>query len=143
MSAVCWNIRSGTSSPRALVAIDQYLEAEQAVITQEGRNQDVHERRIMRHSPHFTSLPLLVAQSDMIMVVPLAVARIYARLLQLKILPVPFAAPAVELKPFWHRRAHGDPANIWLRRQVADLFIGREPTGDPHSHFGSRYTGPA
>ncbi|MEG3167949.1 LysR family transcriptional regulator [Sphingomonas sp. LB3N6] len=139
-----------TTHPRIrdTLSLDQYLREEHAVVAQDGRSQDVferrigelgHHRRIVLHSPHFMSVPFLVAQSDMITVVPLAVARIYARLLQLKALPLPFDVPAVELKQFWHSRAHTNPASAWLRRQVANLFVGRDPTRNPNSRFWSNF----
>ncbi|MDO6415335.1 LysR family transcriptional regulator [Sphingomonas sp. BIUV-7] len=129
------------------LTIDLFFNAEQIVVTQEGRSQERfekrmrdlgRERRIALLSPHFMSVPLLVAQSDMITVVPAAVGRIYARLLRLRMLPIPFDVPAVELRQFWHRRAHADPAVTWLRKIVADLFVGRDPTLSAQSPFWSR-----
>jgi DNA-binding transcriptional LysR family regulator len=73
----------------------------------------------------------------MITVVPLAVGRIYAKLLRLKMLPLPFDLPAAELKQFWHRRAHTDPEVQWLRKTVAALFLGRDPTQSAGSPFWS------
>lgn len=133
------------------LTLDQYLAAEHIVVSQDGRSQERFEkrvrelgleRRIALHSPHFMSVPLLVAKSDMITVVPLAVARIYARLLRLEVLPIPFDVRAVELKQFWHRRAHADPAIVWLRKLVAELFVGQDPTQNRNSTFWSSFIDP-
>ena len=80
------------------LSLDHYLSADHAVVVQEGQSQEVLEsrirelgikRRLILHSPHFMSVPLLIARSDMITTVPLAVGRIYARMLGLKLLPLP------------------------------------------------------
>lgn len=119
------------------LSMEQYLAANHAVVVQEGQSQEVLEgriqelgivRRIVLHSPHFMSVPLLIAGSDMITTVPLAVGRIYSRTLGLKLLPLPFEVPSVDLQQFWHRRSHTDPAGIWLRRTIAELYRGRDPT---------------
>lgn len=131
------------------LSLDQFLGLDHIVVSQEGRSQERFERqvrelrlarRIALHSPHFMSVPLLVAGSDMMTVVPQAVGRIYARLLGLKLLPLPFTVPGVELRQFWHRRAHGDPAVFWLRKLVAECFIGRDPTQSRDSVFWSDYS---
>ena len=75
----------------------------------------------------------------MLTVVPLAVARIYARLLRLQMLSMPFEVPIVELRQFWHRRVQADPTNMWLRRQIADMFVGRDPTQNSNSPFWGNF----
>jgi DNA-binding transcriptional LysR family regulator len=129
---------------RDTLSIEQFVQGEHAVIEQDGRSQEIFERRlvslgiqrqIVLRSPHFMSIPLLIAHSDMIATVPLAVARIYTRLTRLRMLHLPFSCPSVELKQFWHRRSHTDPGTIWLRRLVAELFKGRDPTAGERSPF--------
>ncbi len=39
--------------------------------------------------------------------------------------PLPFAVPAADVRQFWHLRAHHDPANIWFRSLLAELFSER------------------
>jgi len=41
----------------------------------------------------------------------------------LKTLPLPIDVPRFEVKQFWHERSHHDPANQWLRKVVAELFL--------------------
>lgn len=132
------------------LTLHQYLSADHVVVTQPGRSQERFEnrirelgyqRRIVLQTPHFMIVPLLVAQSDMISVVPRAVGTIYARLLNLTLLELPFEVSGVELRQFWHRRAHADPANVWLRKRVADLFQGKNPTESRQSPFWSEFLG--
>lgn len=130
------------------LSLDQFVRADHAIIEQDGRSQEVFERRLeslglRRHvvlrSPHFMSVPLLISQSDMITTVPLAVATIYTKLTGLKTLPLPFESPAVELKQFWHRRSHTDPGTVWLRRLVSKLFTGHDPTIGDQSSFWKKF----
>jgi DNA-binding transcriptional LysR family regulator len=116
-------------------------------VAHEGRSQEIFERRlselnldrrILLRSPHFMSVPLLVATSDMITVVPRAVGLFYARLASLKLVEPPIDIPPIELKQFWHRRAHNDPGVVWLRKLIARLFMKRDRSVDPSSPvFGS------
>lgn len=126
------------------ITTEQFVRADHVIIEQDGRSQEILERKLVslgleRHvvlrSPHFMSVPLLIAHSDMITTVPLAVARIYTRLIPLKMLALPFPSPVVELKQFWHRRSHTDPGTLWLRRLVAELFKGHDPTAGDRSPF--------
>lgn len=135
---------------RDSLSIEQFLHAEHVIIEQDGRSQEVFERRLetlglRRHvvlrSPHFMSVPLLISQSDMITTVPKAVARIYTKITAIKMLPLPFQSPSVELKQFWHRRSHTDPGTVWLRRLVAKLFTGSDPTIGEHSSFWQNFKG--
>lgn len=141
-------VRPGHPEIDDRLTLDQFITVEHVVISQGGRSQERFERRvrelgikrsIVLHSPHFMSVPLLIARSDMITVVPQAVGRIYARLLGLKMLPLPFAVPDVALRQFWHRRSHTDPGVLWLRKIVAECFVGRDPTQAKDSSFWSKF----
>lgn len=72
--------------------------------------------------PYFLSLPLVIARSDLLVVMASRVARTYAEVLPLKIMPPPVTLPAYDVRLFWHERFHRDPANRWLRGLYIDLF---------------------
>lgn len=121
---------------------EQFASLEHAVVEQKGRSQEIAERRmaelgierrIILRSPHFMSIPLLVASSDLISVVPLAVGRAYGRIAPLKLVPPPFEIPVIELKQFWHRRLHADPGVVWMRGLIARLYLNRDPSTDMKS----------
>ena len=40
----------------------------------------------------------------------------------IRILPVPFAVPAYDVKLHWHERLHNDEGHRWLRRLISDLL---------------------
>ena len=67
-------------------------------------------------SPHFASLPFLVAGTNLIATVPERLAQQFARQLRLQVLPAPLALPPFRLTLLWHQRHHSDPAHQWLRQ---------------------------
>lgn len=72
--------------------------------------------------PYFLSLPLIIPRSDLLVVMASRVAKTYAEMLPLKIMPPPIKLPTYDTKLFWHERFHRDPANRWLRGLYLDLF---------------------
>jgi DNA-binding transcriptional LysR family regulator len=124
------------------MTLDQFLAADHAVVAPEGRSQEIFERRmselnlerrIALRSPHITTVPLLVATSDLITVVPRAVGLLYARFASLKLVDPPISIPPIEIKQVWHRRVHNDPGVVWLRKLVAQLFLHQDSSADPNS----------
>lgn len=130
-------VRSDHPTVGSSISLDQFLKLGHAVVSQEGRSQELFERtlaqrglsrRIRLQSPHFMSVPLMIAKSDLITTVPRAVGTTYAELTGLRLLPPPLAIPPIELQQFWHRRVHHDPTIVWLRSLIARLFLGRDPS---------------
>ncbi len=124
------------------LTLAEFLEAEHIVVSQAGRSQEIFEkamqerglsRRIMLRSPHFMSVPLLIATSNLIAIVPRALGVSYAGLCPLKLLEPPLEIPLIQIKQFWHRRAHEDAAVAWMRELSAALFLRNDPTDDPDS----------
>jgi DNA-binding transcriptional LysR family regulator len=114
------------------LSLDAFLAAEHAVVHAGGRSQEIFERllerkrlrrRIVLLTPHFLSLPMIIARSDLITTVPHALALYFARLSkELAIAQPPFAIAGFDLKQHWHRKYHHDARSRWLRQQVAELF---------------------
>jgi DNA-binding transcriptional LysR family regulator len=130
------------------ISMEQFLKADHVVVMQEGRSQEIAERKMAemgldRHvvlrSPHFMSVPHLVATSNLISIVPRAVGRAFMHTGRLKLLEPPFKIPHIELKQFWHRRVHTDPGVLWLRSLVAKLYLNRDPSEmDDSPIFGGK-----
>lgn len=72
-------------------------------------------RREVLRVLHFTSVPAIVARSDLLAVLPLRVARIFAQTHRLRTLPLPFDIPRFEVRLHWHRRAETDRGHNWMR----------------------------
>ena len=80
-------------------------------------------RKIAAQSPHFTSLPFIVTNTDLIATVPERMAQQFARQLKLQVLPVPLDLPAFRLTLLWHQRHHSDPAHRWLRQTFIETAM--------------------
>jgi DNA-binding transcriptional LysR family regulator len=108
-----------------------FLTLRHAAVEATGRSQEVLEeylrklgieRRIALHVPHFMSIPVVIAQSDLVATVPRAVGSAFVRLSPLRLVKPPFALPRFALKQHWHRRFHKDARSMWLRTLIMTLF---------------------
>jgi DNA-binding transcriptional LysR family regulator len=124
-------VRSGHPCAGAALTKQLFAHLSHAVVQAEGRSQEVFEkflrrmglrRRIALHVPHFMSIPYVIAKSDLIVTVPLAVAAAFAERGDLKLLRPTFPLPRFSLMQHWHRGVHEDPRNKWLRAQIAAIF---------------------
>jgi DNA-binding transcriptional LysR family regulator len=79
-------------------------------------------RNVSLTVPHFLSVPYLVSASDLIATVPSHLANAAAEPFKLRVLDHPMNLPDFQVKLFWHRRVHQDPANQWLRGLIAEFF---------------------
>lgn len=114
------------------LSLKQFLQLEHAVIRAESRTEEVIERylarkriqrRVVLTTQHFSSAPLIVAQSDLIVTVPEPLARYFSNTSsQVRVVGLPFEPPRIDLKQFWHRKFHHDARNRWLRELTCKLF---------------------
>ena len=114
------------------LSIRQFLGLEHIVVRAESRSEEVMERylarrrlrrRVVLTTPHFASAPMIVAQSDLLVTVPLPLARYFVSVAaDLRIVGLPFEPPRIALRQFWHRRFHDDARNRWLRALMCGLF---------------------
>jgi DNA-binding transcriptional LysR family regulator len=80
------------------------------------------ERRVVMTLPFFSGITRVVAETDLVALVPRQLAlEVSPRLgLDIFLQPMPMAVPLIAM--FWHRRADANPAQSWLRRRIADLL---------------------
>jgi hypothetical protein len=65
---------------------------------------------------------------DAIASLPMPVAKVLARLLDMQIIAIPAPMPSYEVSQYWHERFDRDPGNQWLRGQVFREFGGTRLT---------------
>jgi len=114
------------------LSLRQFLDMEHAVVKAEGRSQEIFERylqkrKIVRNvallTPHFLSLPAILARSDLVATVPHAIG-VYCETTGVNVraaLP-PFDVPSIPLMQHWHRRYQNDPRSRLLRGLIRELF---------------------
>jgi DNA-binding transcriptional LysR family regulator len=116
------------------LTLEKFLQAEHIAIraegtghtkadeTLQGMGKAGQQRKVKLRVPSFLSVPQIVSQTDLIATVPERLAEQCAAPFKLQVHPHPVEMPAFELKMFWHRRVHTDPANQWLRALIVEFF---------------------
>jgi LysR family transcriptional activator for leuABCD operon len=66
----------------------------------------------------FLEIPLIVAATDFVSMMPLSMAGTLQMAGLVRLLPFPTALSPVEIKMTWHAGRRRDPAHMWLRRLV-------------------------
>ncbi len=79
-------------------------------------------RNVVLRVPHFIVIPMIIAQSDLVVTAPAGVAERIAKPMNLRIHPLPIKFPKFEVSLFWHPRFANDPPVAWLRQQLTRLF---------------------
>jgi DNA-binding transcriptional LysR family regulator len=114
------------------LSLAQFLSLEHAVVYGAGRSYEIVERflkskkihrRVVLQTPHFMSIPFIIAQSDLVVTVPHAVGMFVKSMhMNIRIAQPPLRTPRIDLKQHWHRNFQRDPKSRWLRELVATLF---------------------
>ena len=115
------------------LSLKQFLSLDHVSVRAEGRSQELFERflaskkirrRVVLYTPHFMSLPMIIAKSDLVATVPHAIGMYYSTSLGniRTVAPPPLDLPRIVLKQHWHRRSHHDPRSQWLRQMISGLF---------------------
>uniref|UniRef100_A0A1S7LNH7 Transcriptional regulator, LysR family n=1 Tax=Magnetococcus massalia (strain MO-1) TaxID=451514 RepID=A0A1S7LNH7_MAGMO len=71
----------------------------------------------------FGMLPTMLANSNVMAVMPEGTARVVSRPLGLRVEPVPLKVPPLRMALAWHPRTDRDPPHIWFREQVKQLML--------------------
>lgn len=88
---------------------------------------NAHRRKVVTTAPNYLVAPFVLSGTDIIAVLPLAIAEIFAETAGLVAVPLPFKVPPASVRIFWHRALHDDAGCQWLRSTLADLFPRRAP----------------
>jgi DNA-binding transcriptional LysR family regulator len=119
------------------MTLEAFHKAPHAVTTASGsghqsldRILDQHHahRRVMLEVPHFLVLPFVIANSDLMVIMPSQLAEAFAQLAPILVMESPIPIPSYDVRMFWHERFHADPANCWLR-DTCLATLQRKPAG--------------
>jgi DNA-binding transcriptional LysR family regulator len=95
---------------------------------------DLPPRNLIMHVSSFVSIPSIIAQSDLIAIVPKRIAQQFNQNQQsseyqqenkqaaLQCLVLPFSYPQVKLQLLWHKSREHDMAHQWVRERMANLI---------------------
>lgn len=116
------------------LALDEFCQRPHAVVSSMGNVIDDadralclmgRQRRVVLTVPQFSALPVLLAQSDMVAIVPDYIARAMAATTDLRAQPVPVSLPEHELSMVWRGASHKDPGERWLRSRCS-AFVAEQ-----------------
>ncbi len=98
-----------------------------AANTGHGEMEALMERRgIKRHVrlvvPHFVAVGHILQSTDLIATVPERFAVRCEKPFDLVISPLPVKLPEIAINLFWHTKYNREPANVWLRQLLIELF---------------------
>ena len=119
---------------RAPLTLKEFLGARHVLITSMGSGHQALERTLAERGvrdnvalrlPHFVVVPLIIANTDLIVSVPSRVAGATARLVKSRVHPLPIPIPSFDVSLYWHERVENDGANRWLRSALIELFGDR------------------
>jgi DNA-binding transcriptional LysR family regulator len=91
------------------------------------------EGRIVLRVPHFLTIPLIVAQNDLIVTVPSRLGLAISTHVDVRLLPYPEKIPSFPVSICWHSREEMNPENRWLRETFVSLF--RDVSGPKRSRL--------
>jgi len=118
------------------MTLAEFLDMEHVLVRDDGRSQEMFEqelaargieRKIALRTSHYMSLGTLINDSDLIVVLPRAVAELHVRSANARIIEPPFPIRRYDLKQYWHRRFHDDPKSIWLRTLIQEVLGQHAP----------------
>lgn len=82
-------------------------------------------RRLRATTPHFLTAVSLVAESDLIAVVPAGLAAHFRKPLELEIRKLPVLLPTFHMRLLWYEHNSEDPSQQWLRSEIVKAGRGR------------------
>jgi DNA-binding transcriptional LysR family regulator len=89
--------------------------------------------------PHFSSVPLAVAETDCVATLSSRLVRAFAQRLPLRVLEPPIALEPIEVRQVWHRRSDVDGSIRFLREVVRDAArLTARRIREPRRNFGRR-----
>lgn len=115
------------------MTLEAYKQSPHAIADSSGMAHWLLDKTLVSHDvvrkiglvvPEFLALPFVVPGSDLVVTMPSRVAERFAKLMPLRVMPLPVALEPYEILLFWHSRVHTDPANQWLRQTLVELFKG-------------------
>ena len=77
-------------------------------------------RQVIWSTTHFMSVPLLLANSDCVALLPNRMAQQCAKAMNLKLFPPPIAIEGFAISLAWHQRNTNNSRHQWLRQQIVD-----------------------
>lgn len=80
------------------------------------------QRHVALHLTSFLGVARVVAQTELLVIVPRLLGETLALQEPVRLLPPPVSLPSYAVKQHWHDRFNHDAGNVWLRRYLMELL---------------------
>jgi DNA-binding transcriptional LysR family regulator len=129
-------LRRGHPALRKPLTLAAYMDLSHVLIAPQGTPGSVVDdvlkkqklqRRVVIRTTSFTSAPILIAESDLILTAPTKVLDVVARYLPLVRRAVPIEVPRFTVRIFYHQRTKTDQAQNWFR-SLLRMSVSVPPT---------------
>jgi DNA-binding transcriptional LysR family regulator len=124
-------VRADHPRIRARLSLAQLLETSHVLVSSQGSPHEIveqtlrsqgHQRRIALRVPHFVVIPVILARTDYMAIVPSRLVPAMAPFGRFKSLKPPVDIPELDVKVHWHERFGQDRGIEWLRDAVVELY---------------------
>lgn len=124
-------VRANHPQFRSGMTVEAFKSVRHAIADATGMAHGQIDKVLIKHSarrrdilcvPAFHVLPTIVANSDLLAIVPSRLAAAVSPDLPIKVLPTPIPIAPWGIRMYWHERYHHDPPLRWLRQVFVDLF---------------------
>ena len=124
-------LRRAGLAPGDIVPIDLFCDLGHVLFSPEGNSSAMgdaalaevgRERRVVMTMPVFSGVYRAVAGSDLVALLPSALAHHVASAVGLEIYRPPMPVPTAHINLIWHRRYSASPAHRWLRAQIVKIL---------------------
>jgi DNA-binding transcriptional LysR family regulator len=122
------------------LTLEQFQEEMHLVVSTTGTGHAVVERAMMSRRirrkiglrlASFFGVDAIIANTDFLMLLPEQMGIIMASTGKIRLFQLPFPSPGYRVTQNWHERYSQDPANMWLRRTVAEVFMKQKELAAP------------
>jgi DNA-binding transcriptional LysR family regulator len=123
--------RKGHPAAKSPMSLQQFTELEHVgVVSENTGHTDVDglldragvKRLIRLKVPHFIAVGAILQTTDLIATVPQRFAERVQDAFGLETSPHPARLPDIAINLFWHAKFNRDPASLWLRQLLVELF---------------------
>lgn len=124
-------VRADHSNFRSGMSVEAFAKSPRALADASGMAHIVVEDELKKKGltaaprltvPQFMVLPLVIANSDLLVIMPSRLAKAFSQLVSIKILEPPIPLRPYDIKVYWHERFDRDSSSRWLRSTLVKLF---------------------
>ena len=118
---------------KATLDLDTYLEQNHILVSSRSIGPSIEDfelariglqRKVALRCQHTFSACRVISGNNMLLTTTETTAKMYSKLLDLVIYPLPVELPEIDVHLYWHSNVNIEPANKWLRNKIIQTASG-------------------